>query len=76
MDSNFTQFHYHLILHQGPSKFYLIYNDYNLIVFDGLLNNNEIALNLNYHQSISGRIYSYDFFYFKDFFRIYLKIYC
>jgi hypothetical protein len=42
-DSNFMQFHYCLILHQGPSKFYIIYNGYNLTVFDGLLNNNEIV---------------------------------
>jgi hypothetical protein len=28
-DSNFIQFHYRLILHQGPSKFYIIYNGSN-----------------------------------------------
>jgi hypothetical protein len=42
-DSNFIQFHYHLILHQGPAKFYTIYNNYNLMVFDGLSNDNEFA---------------------------------
>jgi hypothetical protein len=36
------QFHYRLILDQGPSKFYIICNGYNLTVFDGLLNDNEI----------------------------------
>jgi hypothetical protein len=41
--SNFMQFNYYLILHQGPSKFYIIYNGYNLTVFDGLSNDNEIA---------------------------------
>jgi hypothetical protein len=56
-DSNFMQFHYRLILHQGPSKFYIIYNSYNLTVFDGLSNDNEIIRNLNYHQSINRRTY-------------------
>jgi hypothetical protein len=40
--SNFMQFHYHLIVHQGL----LISNrcklHENLMIFDGLLNNNEI----------------------------------
>jgi hypothetical protein len=35
--------HYRLILHQGPSKFYTICNGYNLMVFDGLSDDNEIA---------------------------------
>jgi hypothetical protein len=34
-DSNYKQFHYCLILNQGPSKFYIIYNGYNLTIFDG-----------------------------------------
>jgi 2',3'-cyclic-nucleotide 2'-phosphodiesterase (5'-nucleotidase family) len=40
--SNFIQFHYHLIFHQGLSKFYIICNNYNLTVFDGQSNDNEI----------------------------------
>jgi hypothetical protein len=32
-----------LILDQGPSKFYIIYNGYNLSIFDGLSNGNEIT---------------------------------
>jgi hypothetical protein len=28
--SNFMKFHYHLIVHQRPSKFYIIYNSFNL----------------------------------------------
>jgi hypothetical protein len=40
--SNFMQFHYRLIVHQRPSNFYAIYNDLNLMVFDGLSNNNKI----------------------------------
>jgi hypothetical protein len=35
--------HYRLILYQGPSKFYTICNGYNLTVFDGLSDDNEIA---------------------------------
>jgi hypothetical protein len=42
-DSNFIQFHYCLILHQGLSKFYIICNSYNLTVFDKLSNDNKIA---------------------------------
>jgi hypothetical protein len=42
-DSNFMQFYYCLVLQQGPSKFYIIYNDHNMAVLDGLSNNNEIA---------------------------------
>jgi hypothetical protein len=42
-DSNLMQFHYHLILHQGPLKFYTICNGYNLTVFDGLSNDNKIV---------------------------------
>jgi hypothetical protein len=40
--SNFMQFHYYLIVQQRPSNFYVICNGYNLTVFDGLSNNNEI----------------------------------
>jgi hypothetical protein len=32
-----------LILHQEPSKFYTTCNGYNLTVFDGQSNDNEIA---------------------------------
>jgi hypothetical protein len=50
---NFMQFHYRLIVHQRP----LICNRYklyqNLMVFDGLSNDNEITKNLNDHQSKS-----------------------
>jgi hypothetical protein len=31
-DSNFIQFNYRLMLHQGPSIFYTICNGYNLTV--------------------------------------------
>jgi hypothetical protein len=34
----------------SPSNFHTIYNDFNLTVFDGLSNGNEIAWNLNDHQ--------------------------
>jgi hypothetical protein len=37
------QYHYRLLLHQGPIEIYIIYNGYNLTVFDGLSNNNEIT---------------------------------
>jgi hypothetical protein len=57
-DSNFIQFYYRLILHQGSLKFYIIYNSYNLMIFDGLSNDNEITWNLNHHQSINRRTYS------------------
>jgi hypothetical protein len=43
-------------------KFYIIYNDYNLMVFDGVSNDNKIASNSNNYQSISKIIYF--FFYF------------
>jgi hypothetical protein len=55
--SNFMQFNYCLIVHQRPSIFYLICNGSNLTVFDGLSNDNEIAWNLNEHQSKSRRTY-------------------
>jgi hypothetical protein len=35
------QFHYHLIVHQWPSNFHIIYNDFNLMIFNGLSNDNE-----------------------------------
>jgi hypothetical protein len=54
----FHTFYCHLILHQESSKFCTIYNGYNLMVFDGLSNDNEIIWNLNHHQYISIRIYS------------------
>jgi hypothetical protein len=47
------QFHYRLILNQGPTKIYTICNGYNLTVFDELSNDTNITENLNYHQSIS-----------------------
>jgi hypothetical protein len=40
--SNLMQFHYHLIVHQRPSKFHAICNGSNLMVFDRLSNDNEI----------------------------------
>jgi hypothetical protein len=40
--SNFMQFHYRLIVHQRLSNFHIIYNGSNLMVFDGLSNDNEI----------------------------------
>jgi hypothetical protein len=41
--SNFMQFHYHLLVHQRSSNFHIIYNGFNLMIFDGLSNDNEIA---------------------------------
>jgi hypothetical protein len=41
--SNFMQFHYRLIVYQKSLNFYIIYNGFNLTVFDGLLNDNEIV---------------------------------
>jgi hypothetical protein len=38
------------MVHQKPSNFYEIYNGSNLMVFDGLSNDNEIAWNFNDHQ--------------------------
>jgi hypothetical protein len=49
--SNFMQFHYCLIVHQRPPNFHVIYNGFNLTVFDGLSNDNEIIRNLIDHQS-------------------------
>jgi hypothetical protein len=40
---NFMEFHYRLIIHQRSSNFHIIYNGFNLTVFDGLSNDNEIA---------------------------------
>jgi hypothetical protein len=36
---------------QMTSKFYVIYNGFNLTVFDGQSNDNEIVYNLNHHRS-------------------------
>jgi hypothetical protein len=38
-------------------KIYIIYNDYNLMVFDGLSIDNEITCNLNHYQYIRKRTY-------------------
>jgi hypothetical protein len=51
------QFHYRLMVHQRPLNFHTICNDFNLTVFDGLSNDNEITLNFNDHQSKSKRIH-------------------
>jgi hypothetical protein len=40
--SNFMQFHCRLIIHQISSNFHIIYNGSNLMVFDGLSNDNKI----------------------------------
>jgi hypothetical protein len=40
---NFMQFYYHLIIHQIPSKFYTIYNYFNLIIFDRVSSDNKIT---------------------------------
>jgi hypothetical protein len=56
-DLNFMQFHYCLLAHQSPSKYYTICIGSNLTVFDGPSNDNEMTWNLNHHQSISTRIY-------------------
>jgi hypothetical protein len=53
--SNFMQFYYHLIVHQILLNFHVIYNGYNLTVFDGLSNDNEIVWNMNDYQSIDRR---------------------
>jgi hypothetical protein len=39
----FMQFYYHLIVHQGPLNLNRCKLYENLMVFDGLLNDNEIA---------------------------------
>jgi hypothetical protein len=52
---NVMQFHYYLLVYQTPPKYYAFYNGFNLTVFNGLSNDNEITLNLNHHQSISRR---------------------
>jgi hypothetical protein len=41
--SNFMQFNYRLIVHQRPSNFHAICNGFNLTVFNGLSNDNEIV---------------------------------
>jgi hypothetical protein len=46
-----------MLVHQRPSKYYALCNGSNLTVFDGLSNDNEIAWNLNFCQSINKRIY-------------------
>jgi hypothetical protein len=40
--SNFLQFYYCLIVHQRSLNFHIICNGSNLMVFDGLSNDNEI----------------------------------
>jgi hypothetical protein len=39
---NFIQFHYRLIVYQRLSNFHVIFNNFNLMVFDGLSNDNKI----------------------------------
>jgi hypothetical protein len=46
-----------LLLFVSPSKYYVLCNNSNLTVFDGLSNDNETAWNLNQHQFISKIIY-------------------
>jgi hypothetical protein len=65
------QFHYRLIVHQRSLNFHISYNGFNLTVFDGLSNNNEITWNLNSHQS-KGRKHIYKFFFFL---RIFLYLF-
>jgi hypothetical protein len=36
------QFHYRLIVHQRLSNFHIIYNGFNLTVFDGLSNDKKL----------------------------------
>jgi hypothetical protein len=55
--SNFIQFHYHLIVHQRSLNWNHCKLYKNLMVFDELSNDIEIAWNLNDHQSISRRTY-------------------
>jgi hypothetical protein len=55
---NFMQFHYRLIVHQRPSNFHVICNDFNLTVFDRLSNDNKITQNLNDHQFKSKRTHT------------------
>jgi hypothetical protein len=64
------QFHYCLIVHQRPPNFHVIYNGFNLTVFDGLSNDNEIIRNLIDHQSKDIKKIILKFFY------IYLEVHC
>jgi hypothetical protein len=47
------QFHYCFLVHQGPLKYYTLCNGFDLMVFDGLSNDNEIILNVNHRQFIN-----------------------
>jgi hypothetical protein len=42
VDLYFMQFYYHFLVDQRPLKCYVIYNGFNLTVFDGLSNDNKI----------------------------------
>jgi hypothetical protein len=39
------------------SKFYIIWSDFNLMIFNGLSNDNEITWNLKHYQFMSKRTY-------------------
>jgi hypothetical protein len=39
------------------SKFYIFFNDFNLMIFDGQLNDNELYVNLKNYQSINKKTY-------------------
>jgi hypothetical protein len=45
----------------------MIYNDFNLMVLNGLSNDNEIAWNLKHYKLISKQIYIYKLFLFLNF---------
>jgi hypothetical protein len=38
-------------------KYYVLYNNFNLIIFDEVSNDNEIIRNLSHHQSINIKTY-------------------
>jgi hypothetical protein len=61
------QFECHLIFHQRPSKLYDNHDGLNLVAFDGISNDTQIAWNLNYDWSISSRICCKIFSIFKIF---------
>jgi hypothetical protein len=52
----------------------LLCNSFNLMIFDGLSNNNEIISNLKHYQSISKITHLQLFSIFKIFFRTFLKV--
>jgi hypothetical protein len=58
-----------LIVHQRSSKIYIIYNSFNLMIFDGLSNDNEIWMTINLQVEKNIFIIFFIFLFF-------LKIHC